>query len=151
MGTTRQYATGCAFNTKHLFMNFPYKKLKINCEQCEKVNGDRHRDVLVKQIFRDSVSMILNDIIDNNVTFQLPLNGPVTCDMHMKRVVGKDFQNLRKAGKWQDVDFLKSMFSAYQIVLTMKGKRTPRTKKVYVGKQMRDKITENTNNGKQYC
>ena len=48
MGITRQYATGCAFNTKHLFMNFPYKKLKINCEQCEKVNGDRHRDVLVK-------------------------------------------------------------------------------------------------------
>ena len=50
---------------------------------------------------------------DNNVTFQLPLNGPVKCDMYMKRVIGKDFQNLRKAGKWQDVDFLKSMFSAY--------------------------------------
>ena len=151
MGTTRQYATGCAFNTDHLFMNFPYKKLKINCNQCEQINGNKHRDVLVKQIFRDSVNMILNDIIDNNVTFQLPLNGPVKCDMYMKRVIGKDFQNLRKAGKWQDIDFLKSMFSAYQIVLTMRGKRTPRIKKVYVGKQMRDRITENTNNGKQYC
>lgn len=151
MGSTRQYATGCAFNIKHLFMNFPYKKLKLNCKQCEEINGDRHRDVLVKQIFRDSVNMVLNDIIDNNVTFQLPLNGSVKCDMHMNRVTGEDFQNLRRAGKWQDVDFLKSMFSAYQMVLTMQGNRTPRTKKVYVGKEMRDRITKNTNDGKQYC
>ena len=35
--------------------------------------------------------MILNDIIDNNVTFQLPLNGTVKCDIHMQRVTGKDF------------------------------------------------------------
>ena len=151
MGTTRQYATGCAFNTDHLFMNFPYKKLKITCNQCEQINGDRHRDVLVKQIFRDSVNIVLNDIIDNNVTFQFSLNGSVKSDMHMKRVTGKDFQNLRRAGKWSDVDFLKSMFSAYQVVLTMQGNRTPRTKKVYVGKEMRDRITKNTNDGKQYC
>lgn len=151
MSSNRQYATGCAFNTSHLFMNFPYKKLKINCKQCEKINGDRHRDILVKQIFRDNVNMVLNDIIDNNVTFQLPLNGYVKCDMHMARISGKDFQNLKRSGKWKDVDFLKSMFSAYQIVLNMKGKRTPRQKQVYVGKEMRDRITKYTNEGKQYC
>lgn len=151
MSAKRQYATGCAFNTKHLFMNFPYKKLKINCKKCEEINGDKHRDTLVKQIFRDNVNMVLNDIIDNNVTFELPLNGQVKCDMHMDRVTGEDFQNLRRAGKWNDVDFLKSMFSAYQIVLNMKGKRTPRQKKVYVGKEMRDRITKYTNEGKQYC
>ena len=32
MGTTRQYATGCAFNLKNLFMYFKYDKLQINCE-----------------------------------------------------------------------------------------------------------------------
>lgn len=94
-------------------MNFPFKKLKINCKECEKINGNRHRDALVKQIFRDNVNMVLNDIIENNVTFELPLNGLVKCDMHMDRVTGEDFQNLRRAGKWKDVDFLKSMFSAY--------------------------------------
>jgi hypothetical protein len=48
MSLKHQYSTGCAFNTNHLFMNFPFKKLKINCKECEKINGDRHRDVLAK-------------------------------------------------------------------------------------------------------
>ncbi len=42
------YATGAAFNMKEMFLNFPYKKLNITCEECKMINGDMHRDVLVK-------------------------------------------------------------------------------------------------------
>lgn len=145
------YATGCAFSLDEMFENFPYKKLKTNCKKCEEIIGDPHRDKLVKKIFREAVKLVLNDIVDNNATFELPLKGNKKCDIHMQRVRGDKFKNLRKKGKWKDVDYLKSMFTGYQLGLFMYGNRTPRVKNIYVNKELKDKITENTNKGMQYC
>lgn len=145
------YALGCAFSQNELFENFPYKKLKINCKQCEEITGDPHRDKLVKRIFRESVKLVLNDVIDNNTTFELPLKGNKKCDIHMQRIRGEQFKALRRAGKWKDINYLKSMFTGHQLGFFMYGKRTPRVKSIYVNKELRDKITNNTNNGMQYC
>lgn len=145
------YATGCAFSQDDMFENFPYKKLKISCRECTEINGNPHRDKLVKKIFRECVKLVLNDVIDNNTTFELPLNGNKKCDIHMQRIRGDKFKSLRKAGKWKDVDYLKSMFTGYQLGLFLYGNRTPRIKNIYVNKELRDKITKNTNEGKQYC
>ena len=50
-----------------------------------------------------------------------------------------------------NVDFLTSNFSGYQIVLDMESKkRTTRQKDIYLSPKDRDRITENTNLGKQY-
>lgn len=144
-------ATGCAFNIDDMFYNFPYKKLNLSCEDCKNINGDKNRDALVKQIFRDHLLMVIEDIIDNNVTFNLPLNGGKKADIHMNKISGNDFKNLFKHGKWRDVDFLKSMFCGYQLSLFMYGKIKPRIKPIYINKYLQDKITEYTNNGKQYC
>ena len=146
----KRYALGCAFSLKNLFDNFPYKQLKINCKQCKVIIGDNHRDKLVRKIFKENLKLVVNDIIDNNVTFWLPLTGEKKCNIRMRRVQGKEFQNMRKAGKWKDIDILKSMFSGYQLSFSMLGKRTPRVKSIYVNKELRDKITENINNGVQY-
>lgn len=145
------YALGCAFSQNELFENFPYKKLKITCKECESITGNLHRDVLVKKIFRESVRLVLNDVIDNNATFELPLKGNKKCDIHMQRFKDDRFKALRKAGKWKDIDYLKSMFTGYQLGLFMYGNRTPRVKNIYVNKEFRDKITDNTNEGMQYC
>lgn len=145
----RNYAVGCAFSIHDMFMNFPYNKLKITCEECQKINGNPHRDILVKQIFRECVRVILDDVIDNNVTFHLP-TGAKKCDIHMKRVRGDAFKNLRRAGKWRDVDILESNFTGYEIGLHMYGKTSPRIKTIYVNKYYKDRITENTNKGFQY-
>ena len=143
------YSVGCAFNTDELFMNFPFKKLSLTCEDCQRINGDSHRDVLVKQVFRECLKLVLNDIIDNNVTFNLP-TGAKKCNMHMKRVRGESFKNLRRAGKWKDVDILESNFTGYEIGFYMYGKVSPRVKNVYVNKALKDRITANTNKGMQY-
>ena len=140
------YSIGCAFNMNELFMNFPFKKLKLTCEDCRKINGDSHRDVLVKQVFRECLKLVLNDIIDNNVTFNLP-TGAKKCNMHMKRVRGESFKNLRRAGKWRDVDILESNFTGYEIGFYMYGKVSPRIKNIYVNKALKDRITANTNRG----
>ena len=145
----RQYSLGCAFNLKEMFMNFTYKKLNITCEECQKINGNPHRDILAKQVFKECIKVVLNDIIDNNVTFHLP-TGARRCDIHMKKVRGQAFKNLRQAGKWADVDFLESNFTGYELGLYMYGKVSPRIKTIYVDKNLKNKITKNTNKGMQY-
>lgn len=144
------YALGCAFSQNEIFENFPYKKLKINCKQCQEIIGDPHRDKLVKKIFRESLRLVLEDVINNNVTFELPLKGNKKCNIHMQRVRGEAFKSLRRAGKWKDVDYLKSFFTGYQLGFYMLGSRTPRIKNIYVNKHFREIIIENTNKGMQY-
>lgn len=143
-------ATGCAFNLNELFMNFPYDKLQINCKDCKKAIGDLHRDILVKRIFKECVKMVFDDVIDNNVTFQLP-TGKKKCDIHMKRVQGDAFRNLKKSGKWANVSLIQSSFTGYELGLFMYGERDPRIKTIYVDKSRKDRITQLTNEGKQYC
>lgn len=144
------YALGCAFSTDDLFMNFPYKRLEITCEQCKTITGNSHRDILVKKVFKESLKLVLNDIVENNITFWLPLTGNRKCNIHMKRVYGDEFKNLRKSGKWKDIDIVKSMFTGYELGFFMLGKRTPRIKTIYLNKEFRERIIKNTNKGKQY-
>lgn len=144
-------ATGAALNLSEMFINFPTDKLKMTCNECEELTGDRHRNKLVQRIFKDSVKLILNDIIDNNVTFRLP-TGSRKCEIHMQTIQNEQFKQLRKAGKWKNIDFLKSLFSANQLGLFMYSPtRPPRIKNIYVNKELKDKIDSNTNNGKTYC
>ena len=143
------YATGCAFNMDEMFMNFPYKKLKLTCEDCRKINGNPHRSLLVKQVFRECFKIVINDIINNNITFWLP-TGAKKCNIHMKKTQGKDFQNLRKSGKWKDIDILESNFTGYELAFYMYGKTLPRVKPIYLNKELKNKIIKNTNNGIQY-
>lgn len=142
-------AIGAAFNMDEMMMNFPYKKLSITCTECKEITGNPHRDILVKQVFRECVKVVLNDIIENNITFWLP-TGAKKCNIHMKRVDGEAFKNLRKAGKWKDVNLLSSFFTGYELGLFMYGVRDPRIKTIYVNKIFKDKITQNTNKGMQY-
>lgn len=146
------YALGHAFNLHEMFMNFDKSKLKMTSELCQQVNGDPHKDKLIEKIFRECLKEVLNDIIDNNVTFELP-TGARRADIHVQRTSGDDFAAARRNGKWQDIDFLESYFSGYQLVLNMYNKDggVTRTKPIYVDKKLKNKLTNYTNQGKQYC
>lgn len=146
------YATGCAFNIDELFYNLDRKKLKFNYKQCKKLVNSFEKDTLIKRIFMDNVQMILDDIIDNNVTFELPTGSGRPTLLRMKKYDGDEFTKARRAGKFANVDFLSSNFSGYQLGLDMyyKDGRPFIHKPVYVDKTRKQKITENTNNGKQY-
>ena len=144
-------ATGAAFNLSQLFINFPYKKLKITCNECQKIINDRHRDKLVRKIFREHFKMVINDCIDNNVTFQLP-TGSRRCEIHMQTFKDEKFKRLRKVGKWKTVDFLKSWFTGHMLGFFMYSPtRPPRIKNIYVDSKLTEKINQYTNEGKTYC
>jgi hypothetical protein len=69
------YSTGCAFNLSDMIMNFPFSKLTITCRECYEITGDEHRDVLVKKVFRECLKLVMEDVIENNATFHLPVVG----------------------------------------------------------------------------
>lgn len=144
------YSLGYSFNIDEIMHNFPNDKLIISCKECAKITGDIHREKLIQKIFKESIYLVLMDIIHNNVTFILPVYGLCSCKMKMKRIQGEAFKNLRRGGKWKDVDIFASMFSGYQIYFYMEGRRTPREKPVYINKHLTKLITEYTNKGVSY-
>ena len=148
---SRSYAMGHCFTGKDLFNNFPVNNLKMSKEQCVATYPDGSKRDLAASIFTRSVQMVVDDIINNNVDFKFPTLGQTQAYLRMKRTTGQNFKKAFKNGKWNDVDFLTSNFSGYQIVLDMESKkRTTRQKDIYLSPKDRDRITENTNLGKQY-
>lgn len=142
---------GHAFNGKDLFMNFPVEKLKMTKQQCIDIYSDGNKRDLAEQIFMKSVEMVVNDIIDNNTHFKFPGIGRTQAYMYMKRTDGKAFKKAFKNGKWNDVDFIMSNFSGYQLALLMQSeKRLPREKSIYLSPKDKQRIINNTNEGKQY-
>ena len=149
--SNKNYAMGHAFSLKHLFMNFPIQKLKMTKQQCIDVYSDGNKRDLAAQIFATGLQMVIDDIIDNNTHFKLPGLGRTQAYIYMKRTSDRQFKKAFKNGKWNDVDFIESNFSGYQLALEMQSdKRLSREKPIYLSAKDRDRITEYTNNGKQY-
>lgn len=95
--------------------------------------------------------MVVDDIIDNNVHFKFPGLGRTQAYMYMKRTEGKKFKKAFKNGKWNDIDFVMSNFSGYQLALEMQSeKQVTREKNIYLSAKDRQRITDNVNKGKQY-
>lgn len=142
---------GHAFSLHDLFMNFPVEKLKMTPQQCKEIYSDGSKRDLAASIFAESLQMVINDIIDNNIHFKLPGLGRTQSYLYMKRTTGDKFKKAFKKGKWNDVDFVTSNFSGYQLTLEMQSeKRLPKEKSIYLSPKDKQKITDNTNQGKQY-
>lgn len=144
----KNLSTGHAFNLDQMLIKFPYDKLK----GLKGLNKSQKKS-LIKKIIKDSVYMVLNDIIDDNAQFELPVKAKKAY-MFMKRVSGDDFVKARKNGAFKGVDFLESDFTGNNIILQLRGNSVEgrwKETKVYVSGELKNKIIENTNKGKQYC
>ncbi len=147
----KNYAMGHAFCLHDTFMNFPVEKLKMTVEQCKEIYSDGSKRDLAASIFARSVQIVVDDIIENNVHFKFPGIGRTQAYLYMKRTSGEKFKRAFKRGKWNDVDFIMSNFSGYQLELKMESeKRLPRTKPVYLSGKYKQRIVDYTNQGKQY-
>lgn len=143
------YATGYAMNIDELFLSFPTSKMTITTKACEELIGNRHKETIAKKIFKSAINMVLEDIIENNVTFILPTKSK-RAELYMKRFSREEFSKARRNGKWNKVDFLTSNFCAYQIVFKFQSEGVIREKLIYLDPKHRDRITDYTNQGKQY-
>lgn len=145
-------ATGWACNLNNIFVRFPYEKFK---SLMKKWRSFSERRSIVKRVFREGLHLILNDLIENNVTFKLPSFGVRGGEIHFEAITGDEFMRVRKNGKFKEVDFLESLFTGYQLYLYMHtrrdnflgAKKTP----IYISGEFKEKLIQNTNSGKTYC
>ena len=147
----QKFAMGHTFSAQEIFHNFPINKLKIDYDTVKKIYSDGDKRSLSASIFNKGMQLIIEDIIENNVHFLLPILGSNESYLYMKKTSGKDFKNAFKKGKWNDVDFLTSNFTGYQLALSVKSPKRPEKEKPrYLGYKHKDRITELTNEGKRY-
>lgn len=151
MKIEQKFAMGHAFNGQDIFHNFPIKKLKMNYDLVKKVYSDGDKRSLAASIFTRGMQMIVEDIIENNVHFLLPTAGSAEAYLYMNKTSGNDFKKAFKKGKWNDIDFLTSNFTGYQLALTVKSSKRPsKEKPIYLDYKHKNRITELTNEGKRY-
>ena len=148
----KHFAIGWACNLNDIFVRFPYEKCKSLMSNFKTKQLRRQK---VKQVFREGVQQILNDIIENNSTFKIQGVGYQGGEIHMEAITGSEFERVKKNGKFKDIDFLESLFTGYQMYLYIHGKRDDflhrRKFPIYVNKFLRNKLNEYTNQGKTYC
>lgn len=144
------YALGYAWKLDEIFQNFKSQNLLIDGVSLQRLYGDNHKKRLCYKVFRECVKIIVNDIIDNDVEFQLPTGSRKTSlQMHTYR--DEEFKKARKNGKFMEVDFIDSNFIANQLQFYMYGHRNiPKAKQVYVNKELKERITKYTNEGRVY-
>lgn len=149
---TKHWAIGWACNLNNIFIRFPYEKYKSLMTKW-KTSIERKR--IVKKVFIEGLRLVIKDIIENNVTFKIQGINYQGGEIHMEAIKDSNFEKARKNGKFEEVDFLESFFTGYQMYLYTHGKRdtVTRNKKfpIYLSKIYKDRITELTNQGKQYC
>ena len=151
MKMEQKFAMGHTFSSQDIFHNFPIQKLKMDYDTVKKIYSDGDKRSLSASIFTKGMQLIVEDIIENNVHFLLPTLGSSEAYLYMNKTQGKDFKNAFKKGKWNDVDFLTSNFTGYQLALSVKSNKRPeKTKPIYLGYKHKDRITELTNEGKRY-
>ena len=143
-------ATGCALNVKQLLRNFPVQKLKFSY----KVNRDKGlpngRVTIIEDIFTYHFYLVVRDIIENNTVFHLPLVGKRKARIEPFTFDEEAFKIRRKAGYWENLDYIASDFKMYGIQLVLCGNRTPRYKRIYINKTYENEIVENVNKGMTY-
>lgn len=136
------YATGHAMSTDEIFLP-PNDSVKKTLKK----NKIKLSEAI--QVFKACVRLVIDDMIDNNVTFQLP-TGTKYSELYMRRIDGEEFTKCRQNGRFQDVDFLTSNFTAYEPTFKYQNGGVMRDKKIYFSSTDKNRIIDHINNGKNY-
>lgn len=145
----KRLALGYALSTKDLFRNFPTNKLKLTYKEHAAIRNKNGRRLLMAEVFSACASLVLDDIIENNIIFQLPTRYKKS-EIRMRKYKDDEFAACRKHGKFLKVNFLTSNFTGYQLEFRLQTAGVMRSKPIYLNGKRKDRITELTNQGKNY-
>lgn len=136
-----------AFSAEDLYLGLNSKLLRNRWVK----NRYKDRKQLAANIFKDCFYEILLDIIDNNVTFVLPIKYGNYAEMYMKQYSGEEFKKLYKWGKFNDIDFVLSQFTGNGLAFRYSTHtRGTKEKPIYVNKELKRLIIKYSNEAKQY-
>lgn len=141
------YATSYAIKAWELYSKFPTTKyLKRALKAIPKKYYNNYPE-LYGQIFKYFFFLMIQDIIENNISFKFPHSDSY---IEMQAVHGDDFKRAREAGAFPDVDYLASNFTGYNIAFRRNGRWGSRSKRLHISRRFTDRITELTNQGKKW-
>ena len=145
-----RYYTGYCFTAYDLFETFNKKQLKIRRDVVQNKYGVNRKQLFCASVLIYCFYLILLDIIENNVTFVLPLLNNKTATIYAKPVTGDEFKIARQRGAFTDIDFLKTNFTGYQLTYSWLTDSGYSYKPIYINKRFKDVFTQYINEGKQY-
>lgn len=90
------------------------------------------------------------DIIENNVTFELPLFSKQRAYMFVKCIQGEELKRAVANGAFIGTDFIKTDFKAYYLVYQRICGRSIYEKKIYISCNLKQWFYSKINSGKQY-
>ncbi|MBO7211734.1 MAG: hypothetical protein J6V44_12120 [Methanobrevibacter sp.] len=93
--------------------------------------------------------LIILDIIENNVTFVLPVISR-KASIFVKPITGETFEYLYREGSFNGLDFLKTNFVGYRLCYQYQTKESVREKPIYIDKTLKKRLYDNANNGMVY-
>lgn len=138
------WATSYALTATDLYTKFDYSKLKVPLNTLPGKLGQNPKQLITK-IFRYFFYLVIKDIIENKTTFKFPRT--MRAFLEMLPVSGDNFIKARQNGKFQDVDFLTSNFTGYNIGLRYNTRYGKWTKVLHITEKYKNRITELTNAG----
>lgn len=144
------YKTGYCFSARDLFDNISFDSVGLSSKVYKgKYYEDSIRNFSAS-VFLYFMLLVIMDIIENNVTFVLPLKGNRRAMIHVKTFSGDDFVRLYQQGKFDGIDFLNSMFKGYQLCFRYNYREGEREKPIYINQKLKDIFYQHINEGKQY-
>lgn len=144
------YALGHAINGPQLFLPFNNRRIKTKRKYVKELVKSEHKEFLANMIFADALQMIMDDIIDNSITFDFKLAEGKVAEIYIKEFSGEDFLKARKRGLWKEIDYLATNFSGYQPMFKYQKAGYTLEKTIHLDTKRKLKIAENVNNGKSY-
>lgn len=144
------YKSDHCFTTLDLFDNFDLSSVSLTRKITKGTHRKDTKKEFVSAVFMYCLYLIILDIIENNVTFVIPLFGNQEACFYVKTFDGEHFKKAYKKGKFMGIDFLNTNFKGYQIYIQYTYKGGVREKPIYISHKLKDLFYENINNGKQY-
>lgn len=139
------------FRTADFYKKFNTRKLKIKKNVCLKTYGCHLRNDFCVKVFLLLMCLIILDIIENNITFVVPLKNNKDAFISVKPIIGKELQHIKQVGGMVGIDLLCSNFVGYHMFYQYRIKDgTLKYKPMYISKDLKKMFYDNINKGKVY-
>lgn len=145
------YKTDFCFTSQDIYDTAYKSKLGINMKHVRAYKQDMIRE-LCSQIFTYFFYLVVLDIIENNVTFVLPMhkNGVRRANISVKSFDGETFQKMYQKGSFQGIDFIASNFKGYRLMFQYDSNTGIREKSIYINDKIKQIFYDKINQGKVY-
>ena len=125
----------------------------INLDKLGKIPGKLNKNTKslrneLGKIYMELMELVVDDIIENNVTFKFTLTLDRKGTLQIRPIKGEYFEKLMQSGSFQGLDFLKTDFTGYRLFYSSSHRGKDRF--VALDKKNKNRIIEKANKGMKY-